>query len=111
MNCLLCGQSILVNDKTRAIELLLRDRLGSPNGLPKLYYHEECFYEVAGSEYKGYFEAAEEDFGLSANEMQLVNEGQVIQAIKEHRVRTGSGLKEAKDIVDKYRAEIGHKYG
>lgn len=34
----------------------------------------------------------------------LVAEGRVIEAIKEYRVQTGAGLKDAKDAIDAYRA-------
>jgi large subunit ribosomal protein L7/L12 len=37
----------------------------------------------------------------------LVAEGKVIEAIKVYRERTGAGLKEAKDAVDRYREGRG----
>ena len=37
----------------------------------------------------------------------LVAEGKVIEAIKVYRERTGAGLKEAKDAIDRYREGRG----
>jgi hypothetical protein len=108
MGCFVCGKSInILEGGLRSVEILLRDRPGVTAGMPKLYFHEECFYEVAGDEYTEYFSHAKEDYTISTNEMTLVNEGQVIQAIKEYRVRTGAGLKEAKDVIDGYRKQLG----
>ena len=36
----------------------------------------------------------------------LVAEGKVIQAIKVYRERTGAGLREAKEAIDRYRASL-----
>lgn len=36
----------------------------------------------------------------------LVAEGKVIEAIKVYRERTGAGLKEAKDAIDRYREGV-----
>lgn len=44
---------------------------------------------------------------LLPHEIQLIHDGQAIQAIKEVRARLGSGLKEAKDLVDAYKASKG----
>lgn len=43
----------------------------------------------------------------SQEEQELVKGGKFIEAIKHHRIRTGAGLKESKDIMDVYRAVIG----
>ena len=40
--------------------------------------------------------------GLSPDVVQLINSGNLIQAIKLHRERTGLGLAEAKDAVDAF---------
>ncbi|SDU78736.1 ribosomal protein L7/L12 [Arcanobacterium phocae] len=40
------------------------------------------------------------DLSLTAEEQQLVAQGKKIAAIKMYRERTGSSLKDAKDIVD-----------
>lgn len=43
--------------------------------------------------------------GLNGLEIALVRQSKVIDAIKEHRNRTGMGLKESKDLVDKWRRD------
>jgi large subunit ribosomal protein L7/L12 len=45
--------------------------------------------------------AAKADFALSDDEVQLVQNGNKIEAIKLYHERTGLGLKEAKDAVDR----------
>jgi hypothetical protein len=42
---------------------------------------------------------------LHASEIDMIYDGQWINAIKSLRTRTGLGLKESKDIVDKYRED------
>ncbi|MGO0576584.1 hypothetical protein [Ornithinimicrobium panacihumi] len=39
---------------------------------------------------------------LDAQEQLLVQQGRPIMAIKEYRRRTGAGLREAKDVVDRF---------
>ncbi len=39
----------------------------------------------------------------NADEIAYIKQNNIIQAIKTHRVRTGMGLKESKDICDAYR--------
>lgn len=40
--------------------------------------------------------------GLTAQVKQLIADGKKIEAIKEYRVASGAGLKEAKDAVEEY---------
>jgi hypothetical protein len=42
---------------------------------------------------------------LHASEIDMIYDGRWINAIKSLRTRTGLGLKESKDIVDKYRED------
>jgi hypothetical protein len=39
-------------------------------------------------------------YTVTLTELEFACKGQKIQAIKEHRTRTGAGLKESKDIID-----------
>ncbi|MFY9263268.1 MAG: ribosomal protein L7/L12 [Arcanobacterium sp.] len=50
-----------------------------------------------------------DNFGITADERALINQGKKIEAIKNYRERTGAGLREAKDAID--RAEEGYKGG
>lgn len=68
-----------------------------------LTYCEDCFYEMAGDEYKIYFDKIQEDQELNNYEKDLLDNKQVIEAIKSLRARTGLGLKDAKDKADAYR--------
>lgn len=43
---------------------------------------------------------------LNEHEKALVHQGQAIKAIKAMRERTGRGLKECKDAVDRYKSSI-----
>lgn len=45
---------------------------------------------------------ADTEPGLTTQVQQLVAGGKMIEAIKEYRVATGAGLKEAKDAVEEY---------
>jgi ribosomal protein L7/L12 len=44
---------------------------------------------------------------LTADEVALLLAGKIIHAIKEHRTRTGYGLRESKAVVDAYATRLG----
>lgn len=49
----------------------------------------------------------DEHDGLLEDERALIRRGKIIEAIKDIRARTGFGLREAKDVVDRYRGKLG----
>ncbi len=62
--------------------------------------------EAAGGKGDGWWGGADEkdkaDLSLTAEEAELVQNGKKIEAIKLYHERTGEGLKEAKDAVDRF---------
>jgi hypothetical protein len=44
-------------------------------------------------------------------EIELILQGRIIPAIKNHRERTGFGLKESKEVVDNWRMRVGLPMG
>jgi len=107
--CTFCGKKIDIEPvpcekaSEKFIEISLKEHLfySHPSQL-SLHYHKECFFEIAGEEYRQLFKRIEEIFKLNDEEKQLLDEGQKIDAIKSYRRRTRRGLKESKDLCDMY---------
>ena len=54
-------------------------------------------------------ETAVDSTKLTLNEISLIKHGKIIDAIKEVRVRLQLGLKEAKELVDKWRSALARQ--
>lgn len=52
-------------------------------------------------------EAAIDAIGMNAEELELMRSGNIIQAIKDVRNRTGIGLKDAKELVERTGDKLG----
>jgi hypothetical protein len=63
---------------------------------------EAVSFKIRDSVAELHFEESR-DHGLTKSERDHVHNQKYIQAIKDVRARTGLGLREAKDVVDKYR--------
>ena len=51
------------------------------------------------------------DSNPNREEIELILQGKLILAIKEHRARTGYGLKESKVVIDNWRKRVGLPFG
>lgn len=60
-------------------------------------------------EYRALLAQGGDPNALNEREKILVQSGNIIDACKSHRARSGWGLKESKDLVDRYRETQGCK--
>jgi len=103
MRCFHCGKNVdLAGDLY--IDIVLRQAPQYASTAPRIRYHANCFYEIAGLEFKGYFAVVKNTHGLTDEEVALLHASpsQKVRAIKSVRARTGLGLKQSKDMCDAY---------
>jgi len=101
MNCNICDDKILGDDDHY---YTMHRRNPMHFEVSRIQFCKKCFSDIAGESFiedltPGNFNHPD----LTSTEIEYVNAGRIISAVKELRARTGLGLKESKDIVDAFR--------